>query len=89
MTAPPDVSQQEIDALHARLSEEAEAGGYYLNPDVEFAKQLIKGILVNQRRYGYWLCPCRLGTGKQNEDLDITCPCDYRDSDISDYGTCY
>ena len=50
-----------------------------MNPDVEFTKELVKGILVNEKRYGYWNCPCRLASGNKEEDLDIICPCDYRD----------
>jgi ferredoxin-thioredoxin reductase catalytic chain len=46
-------------------------------------------MLVNERRYGYWACPCRLATGVKSEDLDIICPCDYRDPDLAQYGTCY
>jgi len=83
------VTQGEIDALYERLYKEAEAGGYHLNPDVEFTKQLIRGLLVNERRYGYWSCPCRLASGNKQEDLDIICPCDYRDPDISQHGACY
>src|SRR4030065_542109 len=26
---------------------------------------------------------------KKEEDLDIVCPCDYRDPDLDEYGTCY
>ena len=81
--------QPEIESLYQRLNREAEAGGYHLNPEAEFAKELVKGLLVNARRYGYWACPCRLASGDKKEDLDIICPCDYRDPDIGDYGTCY
>ncbi len=84
-----EVSQEEIDGLYQRLLKEAEAGGYHLNADVEFTKQLIRGLLVNERRYGYWSCPCRLASGNKNEDLDIICPCDYRDPDLGQYGACY
>ena len=31
----------------------------------------------------------RLAAGEKNDDLDIICPCDYRDSDLEDYGACY
>jgi rubrerythrin len=34
-------------------------------------------------------CPCRLASGSKEEDLDIICPCDYRDPDLSEYGACY
>ena len=84
-----DITQAEIDALYDRLSKEAEAGGYHLNPDMDFTKQLIRGILVNEKRYGYWSCPCRLASGRKVEDLDIICPCDYRDPDLGQFGSCY
>ncbi len=81
--------KKEIDALFDRLSGEAEASGYHLNPDVEFTGSLIEGLLINEKRYGYWACPCRLADGDKKSDLDIICPCDYRDADLNDYGTCY
>lgn len=67
----------------------AEGAGYHLNPDVEFTKQLIKSLIINERRYGYRACPCRLASGKKQDDLDIICPCDCRDPDSDEYDTCY
>ena len=84
-----EVTQAEIDKLFDRLNKEAEASGYHLNPDVEHTKELVKGLLVNEKRFGYWSCPCRLSAGVKEEDLDIICPCDYRDPDLNEYGTCY
>jgi ferredoxin-thioredoxin reductase catalytic chain len=84
-----EIDQAEIDRLYERLFREAEAGGYHLNPDVTFTKELIKGLLTNERRYGYWACPCRLASGVKAEDLDIICPCDYRDPDVVEFGACY
>lgn len=81
--------QAEIDKLYERLNKEAESAGYHLNPDVEFTKALVRGLLVNEQRYGYWACPCRLAIGKKEDDLDIICPCDYRDPDLNQYGACY
>jgi ferredoxin-thioredoxin reductase catalytic chain len=78
-----------IDRLYDRLNREAESAGYHLNPDVEFTKELVKGLLVNEARYGYWACPCRLASGEKADDLDIICPCDYRDPDLTDYDSCY
>jgi ferredoxin-thioredoxin reductase catalytic subunit len=85
----PEVSTSEIDRLYERLFREAEGAGYHLNPDVEFGKELVKGLITNERRYGYWACPCRLASGNRQGDLDIICPCDYRDPDLNDYGACY
>ncbi len=36
----------------------AATGGYYLNPDRAFTRGLVRGLLVNLRRYGYISCPC-------------------------------
>lgn len=83
------ITQQEIDQVYQRLHREAEAGGYHLNPDVQFTKDLVRGLLTNERRYGYWACPCRLASGKKVEDLDIICPCDYRDADVNEHDACY
>ena len=84
-----EVTEEEIEKLYERLHREAEASGYHLNPDAEHTKELIKGLLTNEKRYGYWACPCRLASGVKEEDIDIICPCDYRDPDLNDYGTCY
>lgn len=75
--------------LYERLKSEAEAAGYHLNPDVEFVLDLMEGLLTNEARYGYWACPCRLAEGVREKDLDIICPCDYRDADLDEYGACY
>ena len=83
------VNSKEVDKLYRRLDEEAEASGYHLNPDVKHTTDLVEGLLVNEKRYGYWSCPCRLPAGVKEEDLDIICPCDYRDPDLDEYGTCY
>jgi len=84
-----EISISEVDRLYERLFREAESAGYHLNPDVAFTKELVKGLITNERRYGYWACPCRLASGNKQEDLDIICPCDYRDPDLNDYGVCY
>ena len=84
-----DIPDAEVDRLYERLDREAEQSGYHLNPDREFTRELVKGLLINEKRYGYWSCPCRLSSGKKEDDLDIICPCDYRDPDILEYDSCY
>lgn len=83
------IDPKEVDGTYDKLQKDAESGGYHLNPDIEFVKELITGLVVNEKRYGYPVCPCRLASGVRAEDLDIICPCDYRDPDLADYGTCY
>lgn len=84
-----EITGDEVNALYVNLKKDAEQGGYRLNPDEPFTKELISGLLVNKARYGYISCPCRLSAGTRAEDLDIICPCDYRDPDLSQYGSCY
>lgn len=79
----------EIQKFYEQLKKEAEDSGYHLNPDIEFTKELINGLLINEKRYSYQSCPCRIATGNKTDDLDIICPCDYRDDDLNDYGSCY
>jgi len=86
---PAEPTQEQVDKLYLKLKSEAEAGGYHLHPDVNFTKDLVRGLLVNEARYGYWNCPCRLTSGVKADDLDIICPCDYRDPDLDQYGACY
>jgi len=81
--------QEEIEQLHEKLQKQAESSGYQLNPDLVFAQELVRGLLINQERYGYQACPCRLAAGKKENDLDIICPCDYRDADLEDFDACY
>jgi ferredoxin-thioredoxin reductase catalytic subunit len=84
-----EVNASEIEELHKKLGKEAEESGYHLNQDKEFTKELIKSLLINEKRYGYWACPCRLALGIKEEDLDIICPCDYRDADLNQFGCCF
>jgi ferredoxin-thioredoxin reductase catalytic subunit/rubredoxin len=83
------MSSSEAKMLYEKLKKEAEAAGYLLNPDVDFVLDLMEGMLTNEKRYGYLACPCRLADGERAKDLDIICPCDYRDPDLNEYGTCY
>lgn len=85
----PEISEGEVDGALEVLAKETLEGGYRLNPDTEFVKNLVRGLLKNEKRYGYRACPCRLASGKKDEDLDIICPCDYRDADIEEHGACY
>ncbi len=83
-----EFSREALD-LFERMDREAEEMGYHLNPDREETLMLMEGLVANRERYGYALCPCRLGTGVKEADLDIICPCDYRDDDLEEYGCCY
>ena len=89
MSSEANITAQEINSFFERLAQEAAAAGYHLNPDTEFTKALIAGLIENEKRYGYGSCPCRLAARNKEEDIDIICPCDYRDPDLVDHGACY
>ena len=83
------MKDEKVDRTYDQLKREAEAAGYHLTADVAFAKELITGLLTNEARYGYRACPCRLAAGVKTDDLDMICPCDYRDADLEEYGACF
>ena len=85
----PVVTENEVQKLYEHLNKDTQAFGYNLNRDVDFIKDLIHGLIVNQKRYGYQSCPCRIASGNKENDLDIICPCDYRDEDLIEFGFCY
>lgn len=78
-----------LEKVRQRAEADARTNGCYLNPDQDFLKDLLEGLKVNEDRYGYPSCPCRLATGKLDLDADIICPCAYRDIDVLEYGCCY
>jgi ferredoxin-thioredoxin reductase catalytic subunit len=83
------IPQQDIDDTYYKLKEDAESGGYFLNPESDFTKDLVRSLLFNEKRYNYRACPCRLSSGIKEDDIDIICPCDYRDPDLNDFSACY
>jgi len=78
-----------VEKVRQRAEIDAKTYGYYLHPDSQFLQDLLEGLRKNEERYGYPSCPCRLATGNLEFDRDIICPCDYRDPDVAEYGTCY
>ncbi len=89
MNSEKPASTPEVDELLRKLEKDAMASGYHLNPDLEFTRALVEGLLINERRYGYPSCPCRLASGARDKDIDIICPCNYRDPDLDEHGSCY
>jgi ferredoxin-thioredoxin reductase catalytic subunit len=71
------------------MKKNAEENGYFLCPDPQLLDDLLDGLATNTSRYGYGSCPCRIASGKKNYDVDIICPCEYRDADVDEFGMCY
>lgn len=83
------ISKEEIDKLYLSWSRTNQKHGYFFNQDLDFTRSILEGLLVNKSRYGYMSCPCRLALGVRKRDLDMICPCDYRDQDLLEYGNCF
>jgi len=75
--------------LYEMLQKSQEAKGFLFNADRGLVNDLLNSLLINKARYGYMSCPCRLATGEREQDKDIICPCEYRDPDVHEYGSCY
>lgn len=78
-----------VDELYERLKNINKEKGYYFNRNREQTFELLRGLLTNRDRYGYMACPCRLASGDRERDRDIFCPCDYREPDVVEFGSCY
>lgn len=75
--------------LYEKLKKVQEPKGYYFSDNHERVMELLDALLVNKDRYGYMVCPCRLASGDRDNDRDIICPCDYREPDVAEFGSCY
>lgn len=75
--------------LMQALRKVQEPKGYFFNKDTEMVLALMESLLTNKERYGYMACPCRLAVGDREQDMDIICPCAYREADVHEYGSCY
>jgi ferredoxin-thioredoxin reductase catalytic chain len=78
-----------LEETRRRAEADAKTYGYYLTPQPELLQGFLEGLKTNEDRYGYPICPCRLSSGNFEFDRDIICPCDYRDPDVAQYGSCY
>jgi ferredoxin-thioredoxin reductase catalytic subunit len=79
----------DVGNLFETLRRIQEPKGFFFNTDKAKVFELLEGLLVNKKRYGYMACPCRLASGKQESDRDIVCPCEYRAADVAEFGSCY
>jgi ferredoxin-thioredoxin reductase catalytic subunit len=75
--------------LFEKLKKVQEPKGYFFSNKTEQVMELLEALLVNKERYGYMVCPCRLASGEREKDKDIICPCDYREPDVKEFGSCY
>jgi ferredoxin-thioredoxin reductase catalytic chain len=55
-----------------------EKNDFKLNPDNSFVKQVVEGVLINEKKVGLKLCPCRLRDESRKRDLELICPCNFK-----------
>jgi len=79
----------ELEKLYEMLKRVQEPKGYFFNKNKSKVLELLEGLVANKQRYGYMSCPCRLAAGNREKDKDIICPCEYREADVIEYGSCY
>jgi len=80
---------KDAEKLFDLLREVQEPKGFHFNCDRERTMELLEALMLNRDRYGYMACPCRIASGDRDADRDIFCPCDYREEDVKEYGSCY
>jgi ferredoxin-thioredoxin reductase catalytic chain len=67
----------------------ADKQGFQLQSDKEILGELIKGLLENEKKFGFRFCPCRAITGDKAKDAKIICPCVYHKEEIRTMGHCH
>jgi len=66
----------------------ADSQKFKLNPDKKIVESIIKGLLANEKKFGYRYCPCRAVTGNEEMDRKIICPCVFHKDEIKRMGHC-
>ncbi|PIE66714.1 MAG: ferredoxin:thioredoxin reductase [Deltaproteobacteria bacterium] len=79
----------DADGLYEKLKKVQEPKGYHFSTNRKRVMELLEALIVNKERYGYMVCPCRLASGDRDNDRDIICPCEYREPDVAEFGSCY
>ena len=79
----------EVLELLEKMRKYAELQDFRLNPDANAVITVLKGMLENEKRYGYRYCPCRPITGDKGIDALKICPCKWHKDEIKQMGHCF
>lgn len=71
------MGNQEIEKLIKIWQEFSTDKIFQLNPDPKKVELLAQGVLSNEKNHYLKFCPCRIATGKQEEDFKLICPCNF------------
>ena len=86
MTDFPD--NKKIKKVVQESKEHAQNNGFYLNPDKNMVKGIVKGLLAREKEWGQRYCPCRNIPKNLAERKKIICPCAYHFDEIEKDGHC-
>jgi ferredoxin-thioredoxin reductase catalytic subunit len=56
----------------------AEKNDFMLNPGKNFVDKIADGVLSNEKNFGLKLCPCRIGDGTKERNIELLCPCNFK-----------
>lgn len=51
---------------------------FMLNSDSKHVEGVADGVLENEKTRGLRLCPCRIGDGTGEKNLELLCPCNFK-----------
>jgi len=80
--------REKIGKIIEEYEEYAARNGYKLNQNREILEGLIRGLLENEKKYGFRYCPCRIVSGNSEEDKSKICPCQFISKEIEEQGHC-
>jgi len=78
-----------IEEIIKKYKEYALKNGFKLNPDKKVVENVIRGLLANEKKYGFRYCPCRRITNDPAEDKKKICPCIWCLEEIKKDGHCF
>ncbi len=68
----------EKEEIRQAFAEFTKDNDFVLNPDKAHVDFILEGLLKIEEDSGLKYCPCRLRTGKEEEDLLLLCPCNFK-----------
>lgn len=84
-----EITQKQIKDLREKYETYAKENGIHLNPNNELVNNLLKAMLLREKKDGEKYCPCRRVTGDSKKDKEIICPCIFHLDEIKSQGHCH
>jgi ferredoxin-thioredoxin reductase catalytic chain len=79
----------EAQAIREALDRHLVGKPFRYNPDAETVARILEGLAKRRARFGEAYCPCRIVTGKAENDKRIVCPCAMHEEEIARQGFCH